>query len=77
MLEKRVVILEKIKSPLFDDKNIISFLNYNRVIRKVPAKTPVCILKEESKHQTILCTKLFYAPKRDEKKFGPEYEATN
>ena len=22
-------------------------------------------------------TKLFYAPKGDEKKFGPEYEATN
>ena len=29
----------------------------NRVIQKVIAQTPVCILKEESKHQTLLCTK--------------------
>ena len=29
----------------------------NRVIRKVTHKTPVCILEEESEHQTFLCTK--------------------
>ena len=49
----------------------------NRVIQKVITKTLVCILKEEKEHQTFLSTKLFYAPKRDKKKFGPEYEATN
>ena len=47
-------------------------ISKNRVIWKVTAKTPVCILKEESAHQTILCTKT-----RQKKKFGPEYEATN
>ena len=30
---------------------------YNRVIRKVTHKTRVCILEEESEHQTFLCTK--------------------
>ena len=29
----------------------------NRVIHKVTHKTPVCILKKESEHQTFLCTK--------------------
>ena len=28
-----------------------------RVIHKVTHKTPVCILEEESEHQTFLCTK--------------------
>ena len=43
-----------------------------RVIQKVTAKTPVCILEEESEHQTVLCTKT-----RRKKNFGLENEATN
>ena len=36
-----------------------------RVIQKVTAKTPICILKEEREHQT------FYAPKQGKKKLDP------
>ena len=32
-------------------------LTSNRVIRKITDQTPVSILKEESEHQTHLCTK--------------------
>ena len=34
------------------------FFSYIRVICKVTAQTPVCILKEESEHQAHLCTKM-------------------
>ena len=52
--------------------NDIRFLNCIRVIWKVIAKTPICILKEEREHQTILCTNM-----RPKIFFGLEYEATN
>ena len=35
----------------------IKKLHLIRVIHKVTAQTPVCIFKEESEHQTHLCTK--------------------
>ena len=36
--------------------NVLDYFDI-RVIQKVTAQTLVCILKEESKHQTLLCTK--------------------
>ena len=44
---------------------------YNRVIWKSLPKLQFVYSKRK------VSTKLFYAPKRGEKKFGPEYEATN
>ena len=42
-----------------------------RVVWKVSAKTPVCLLKEERQHQ------IFLSSKTRRKRIGPEYEATN
>ena len=39
-------------------QSLIEIRFHSRVIQKVTAKTPICILEEESEHQTVLCTKI-------------------